>query len=115
MVDDLKSVGIPESYPVKPTEIDRLFSPTKTSTPKGETRNSSSISFKDLLMQAIDSVNNLQVEADKAAQELAITGNVEKIPEVLIKMKKAEIAFDALLSIRNKLIDAYQELQRMNI
>lgn len=114
MPENVKPVGVPENYPVKPGEIDKIPLPKLPDISKGVQR-ISDVDFKDLLLKAIDSVNRMQIDADKAAQELAKTNNLEKIPEVLIKMRKAEISFNALLQIRNKIIEAYQELQRMNI
>ncbi len=71
------------------------------------------ISFQELISKAIEEVNKLQLEADKAMKEFAKTGSAEKLPEVIIKIKQAEIAFNLLLQVRNKVIDAYNEIQRM--
>lgn len=73
----------------------------------------SSPSFKELIAKAIDEVNKLQMEADTAMKEFAKTGAIEKLPEVITKIKQAEIAFDLLVQIRNKVIDAYNDIQRM--
>lgn len=75
--------------------------------------NVSSQSFKDLISKAIDEVNRLQADADIAMKEFVKTGSLEKLPEVITKIKQAEIAFDLLVQIRNKVIDAYNDIQRM--
>jgi len=71
-------------------------------------------SFKDVLVGEIEKVNHLQKEADRAIESLA-TGQTENIAEVLGAVKKAEIAFDMLMEVRNKVVDAYQEIMRMRI
>ena len=71
-------------------------------------------SFKDILVDSINKVNQMQVEADKAIENL-LTGKTDKISEVLSAVKKAELAFNTLMQIRNKLIEAYEEIMRMRI
>ncbi len=92
----------------KPINFDSLNLTFQTSNPGSATP-----SFKDLIAKAIDEVNKLQLEADTAMKEFAKTGSAEKLPEVITKIKQAEIAFDLLLQIRNKVIDAYNDIQRM--
>lgn len=97
----------------KPVNFDPLnFQPLNI---EPETLNSQSgaPSFKDLISKAIDEVNKLQTDADNAMKEFAKTGSPEKLPEVIIKIKQAEVAFDLLVQIRNKVIDAYNDIQRM--
>ena len=70
-------------------------------------------SFKDILSDSIDQVNQLQKDADLSLEKLNRgEGNQE---EVMIAFKKAQIAFEALMQIRNKIVDAFEELQRMRI
>ncbi|NUN49074.1 MAG: flagellar hook-basal body complex protein FliE [Candidatus Brocadiae bacterium] len=71
-------------------------------------------SFKDLLTESIDKVNALQKEADSAQAALA-AGKTDNVAEVFTAVRKAELAFEALMQIRNKLVDAYEEIQRMRI
>ena len=70
--------------------------------------------FKSLLMESINEVNRLQAEAEQATTNLA-TGKTENVAEVFTAVKKAELAFQTLMQIRNKLLEAYQEIQRMNV
>ncbi len=69
-------------------------------------------SFKDTLKTAIDKVNDLQKESDKAIQNLA-TGKTDNVAEVMITSEKADIALKLMVQVRNKIIDAYQEIMRM--
>ena len=70
--------------------------------------------FRDLLENSIQRVNEMQQAAEKAKIDL-VTGGAENIGEALASVKKAELAFQQLVEIRNKLVDAYQEVMRMQI
>jgi len=70
--------------------------------------------FKSILMDSLHEVNRLQTEADEGVQRL-LTGENQNVAEVLAAVDKAGIAFDLLMEIRNKLLDAYQEIQQMRV
>lgn len=71
-------------------------------------------SFGEMLSSSISQVNNLQVEANKAAQKL-VAGETKNIEEVMIASEKADIAFRSMNQIRTKVIDAYKEIMRMQV
>jgi flagellar hook-basal body complex protein FliE len=71
-------------------------------------------SFSKVLMDQINEVNRLQAEAADATDRLA-TGQTTNIAEVMVAVQKADVAFDMLMEIRNKLMDAYQEVQQMRL
>ncbi|WP_427338626.1 flagellar hook-basal body complex protein FliE [Caloranaerobacter sp. DY30410] len=71
-------------------------------------------SFGKFLKEALDKVNSLQIEAERYNKLLAI-GQIDNIHEVMIASEKANIALQLTLSIRNKVIDAYKEIMRMQI
>lgn len=70
--------------------------------------------FADTLKEAVSSVNQLSKEADVQIQKLA-TGETKNIPEVLIAAEKSSVAFKLLAQVRNKMIDAYQEVMKMQV
>jgi flagellar hook-basal body complex protein FliE len=70
-------------------------------------------SFKEILKDSIDGVNRLQAEADRVLEKF--TQGQASQDEVMIAFKKSQIAFESLLQIRNKLVDAFQEIQRLRI
>lgn len=72
-----------------------------------------SASFADLLKSALAEVNKLQQEADEASLRLA-TGEAE-LHQVMIAAEKASISLQLTLAIRNKLLDAYHEIMRMQL
>ncbi|SDZ02684.1 flagellar hook-basal body complex protein FliE [Proteiniborus ethanoligenes] len=71
-------------------------------------------SFNDLLKNALNEVNKLQTEADDHNKLLAI-GQVDNIHDVTIASEKAKIALQMTLAIRNKVVDAYKEIMRMQV
>ena len=70
--------------------------------------------FKDLLERSIQQVNAMQQAADQAKVNLNLPG-AENVGAAMVEMKKAELAFQQLVEIRNKLVDAYQEVMRMQV
>ncbi len=71
-------------------------------------------SFGDTLTQAMNKVNDMQKNADKQMQAMA-TGEQTNISEVMIAAEKADIALKLMMSVRNKVIDAYQEVMKMQV
>jgi len=70
--------------------------------------------FKRLLVDSLNEVNRLQTEADTGVKDL-LSGETENVAEVFAAVNKAGIAFDLLMEVRNKLTDAYQEIQQMRV
>ena len=70
-------------------------------------------SFKDILEESLNSVNKLQADADLTLEKMF--KNEASTEEVMISFKKAQLAFEAMMQIRNKLVDAFEEIQRMRI
>lgn len=71
-------------------------------------------SFKDVLMKNIDQVNRLQQDAEMAIEDLA-SGKRDDLDAVNMAKAKADIAFQALLQVRNKLMDAYEEVKQIRV
>ena len=71
-------------------------------------------SFRSALQEQIDKVNELQNAATVAMEDLA-TGRRDDVESVIIATQKADIAFKMLLQVRNKVMDAYEEVKQMRI
>ena len=71
-------------------------------------------SFADTLTESLGKVNDLQKEADKAIEEFA-TGKTRNIHETMIAVNKADIAFRLTMQVRNKIVEAYQEVMRTQV
>ncbi len=72
------------------------------------------ISFKNYLVDAIHKVNDLEQNANEYSIKLA-SGELDNIHEAMIASQKAEIASQFMIEIRNKVLDAYKEIMRMQI
>lgn len=70
--------------------------------------------FGQFLSDALNQVDNLQKEADAASVGLA-TGQIQDVHTVMIALQKANLALSLTVETRNKLIDAYSEIMRMQI
>ena len=79
-----------------------------------ETSGKGGPSFADTLAQSLDKVNTLQKEADVAIQDF-ITGDKRNIHETMIAVGKADLAFRLTMQVRNKMVEAYQEVMRMQV
>ncbi|UNC91742.1 flagellar hook-basal body complex protein FliE [Candidatus Contubernalis alkaliaceticus] len=69
-------------------------------------------SFGQVLQQALQDVNSLQVQADDLTARMVL-GEVEDVHEVMLASEQAKMALQLTVQIRNKLIEAYQEVSRM--
>ncbi len=70
--------------------------------------------FADLLTDQIRDVNTMQTDANSMVHSLLTGGDVNEA-EVLTAVQKADLAFRMLLQVRNKLIEAYREVQQIQI
>ncbi len=70
--------------------------------------------FGQMLKDSIDRVNKLQKEAESAIEGLA-TGELKNVHDAMIAIEKANVSFNLMLQVRNKLVKAYEEIMRMQI
>jgi flagellar hook-basal body complex protein FliE len=70
--------------------------------------------FSSFLNAALNKVNRLQVESDEY-KKLLVTGDVDNLHDVTIAAEKANISLQLTLGIRNKVVEAYREIMRMQI
>ncbi len=71
-------------------------------------------SFAKTLEQFVNDVNSLQNQANVSIEKLA-TGEIADVHQVMKAVEEAGIAMEFMLEIRNKIIDAYQEIMRMPV
>lgn len=86
----------------------------QAATPKAPAAEVNGQSFGSYLAQAIDRVAEAQRAADQAALGL-VTGQATDLAQVTIASEKATLALQLLVQVRNKGIEAYQEIMRMPI
>lgn len=71
-------------------------------------------SFGDVLRNAISTTNQLQKQSDVEIQKL-ITGETQDLHATLIAVQKADLSFQMMMQVRNKLVQAYQEIMRTQV
>ena len=76
--------------------------------------NKSKESFLDHLKEGIIDVNKSQKQADQKASDLA-SGKSDNIHETMLAASQAELGFNLMVQIRNKALEAYQEVMRMPV
>lgn len=87
----------------------------QASLPAGRPKESKdSPSFSEILQAQLEKVNQLQKEADQLTQDL-LTGDLDHLHQLTIAAEQASLALQLTVEIRNKLIEAYQEISRMQI
>ena len=70
--------------------------------------------FSSWLKDSIEQVNKAQIESDQMTQKLIRGENVE-LHEVMIAASKASVTLQATMEVRNKVVEAYQEVMRMQL
>jgi flagellar hook-basal body complex protein FliE len=93
--------NMPSMVPaMKPSDVKSTDAPTET--------------FGEFLQQALNKVEQAQNDAATAAQRLA-SGEITDVAEVMIASEKATLALQLTVQVRNKVIEAYQEMMRMPV
>lgn len=92
----------------------QVAGPLTSATPAGPTTTPDGKTFKDMLLNSLDEVNRLQQEAAAGVDQL-MTGQTDDVANVFSAVRKADVAFSMLMEMRNKMIEAYHELQQMRV
>ncbi|MDS1029523.1 flagellar hook-basal body complex protein FliE [Bacillota bacterium LX-D] len=77
-------------------------------------KQSSKLNFAQVLQDKLNEVNELQLEADNLTQQY-LTGGPVELHNVMLAGEKATLALQLTVQVRNKIVDAYQEISRMQI
>ncbi|MFA6242487.1 MAG: flagellar hook-basal body complex protein FliE [Candidatus Hydrogenedentales bacterium] len=71
-------------------------------------------SFKDVLAESIGEVQRLQTEADMTIKKL-VAGEIKDVTEAVVAVEKADLSFQTMMTVRNKIVAAYEEIMRMQV
>lgn len=71
--------------------------------------------FSQLLKQSVNAVNETQQHAGKLTEQFQAGNPNTDLAQVMVALEKASVSFEAMKQVRNKLVDAYQEIMRMQI
>ena len=73
------------------------------------------IDFSEKLKAAVDQVNNAQQTADKLSMQFVSGESNVDLHDVMISLQKANVSFQSMIQVRNKLVTAYQEIMNMQV
>lgn len=97
-----------------PIEQVEFIAPLREIATEGVARGAAGSDFRPWLTQALDKVNGDLVKADAGLQQLA-TGQVENLHQVMISLEEARLGLQLVVQVRNRLLEAYQEVLRMQV
>ncbi|NLK07598.1 MAG: flagellar hook-basal body complex protein FliE [Firmicutes bacterium] len=78
-------------------------------------RETETLNFGEMLNGMLVSTDKLQKEADDVTQAFVLGQHSIEVHDVVLAAEKARLALDLTVTIRNKLVEAYQEIMRMQI
>ena len=75
---------------------------------------SAPVGMFDKLCAQLEGLNGQLINAEQSVGKLA-NGQTENLHQVMIQLEQTKMAFDLMLQVRNKVMDAYQEVMRMQV
>lgn len=96
------------------TGISSVIDSISLHSPLKESRQKEQVSFKDVLMGEMYKVSGLEKASDNITADF-ISGKTDNIHSVLIAAEEASIALQLMIEIRDKVLDAYNEIMRMQV
>jgi len=86
----------------------------ETNTTSQTAKTESTVDFSAMLKDALKDVNDAQLTADDAVQKV-LSGENKDIHSTMIALQKADVSLKMMLEVRNKMMDAYQEIMRTQV
>lgn len=71
-------------------------------------------SFKEVLTESISEVQRLQTEADDTIRKL-VAGEIKDVTQAMVAVERADVSFQTMMAVRNKMVQAYEEIMRMQV
>jgi flagellar hook-basal body complex protein FliE len=97
--------------PIQPIRLDALSGAQSLKGPAAST----GTGFADALTAALDKVSASQNEADRLAKEIQLDNPEVSLEESVLATQKAGIAFQAVVQVRNKMVQAYHDIMNMSV
>lgn len=98
-------IGARSLQPIDPAQLRSVTPPARV----GETS-----SFREVLTDAIGEVQRLQTEADSTIRQL-VAGEIADPAEAIVAVERADVSFQTMMAVRNKIVAAYEEVMRMQV
>lgn len=71
-------------------------------------------SFREVLAESVGEVQRLQSEADKTIRQL-VAGEITDVADAMVAVERADMAFQTMMVVRNKMVAAYEEIMRTQV
>lgn len=81
---------------------------------KGPSIEQAGATFSEILKNSVEQVNDMQTQANQAIHEL-VAGRNKNIHETLLTIERADDSLKLMMQVRNKILDAYREIMRMQV
>ncbi len=81
---------------------------------KNNNTDDNELSLKEILNEKLKDINDLQIKSNEGTQQL-ITGEADNVHEILLNTEEAVLALELAVKVRNKMVEAYQEVMKMQI
>ncbi len=104
-MDNIGSLNMQHLKPVMPNSI-------LPGAEKNTEANKAGHSFADMLKDSIMEINKLQKNANEQVEKLA-SGQIKDVHQVMIAAQEANLTFSMMMQVRNKIVEAYQEISKM--
>ncbi len=72
------------------------------------------ITFSDILKKSVETANEYQHQADTAINQM-VSGKTKNIHETMLALERADVSLKLVMQVRNKILDAYREIMRMQV
>jgi flagellar hook-basal body complex protein FliE len=96
------------------TDTIPVRAPAEAATPQGADKATDGGQFASVLKDSLSEVNRLQQKADASITALATTGKTS-LHDTMIAMEEASVSFKLMMQVRNKIVEAYQEVMRIQL
>jgi flagellar hook-basal body complex protein FliE len=96
-----------------PEQISGLF-PDDLVAPAAPSVAAPGSSFADMLSQGLNEVND-KLQVNEAGLQRLATGDTQNLHHVMIQMEQARLSFQLLMQVRNRLLEAYQDVMKMQV
>lgn len=96
------------------SSIANSLNPVGLNATENKLENNPSKSFQNMLNQAISEVNDTQVKGYNAMENIA-TGKVTNLQQAVQRIEEAELSMKLALEVKNKALNAYKEVMRMQV
>lgn len=101
------------SLPISPVGASAGIAPIRVPSPAGGPSGSAA-GFEKAFAEAVHKVEQFRADASQSVEKF-LAGEGEDIHQVAIATQQAELAFELFLQVRNKVVQAYQEVMRMQV